>query len=123
MKKSSKKSGLPLTWKEFVEKNVVVAPEGFLRPGQSLLTSDPSDPSKSILITNTGDDTAYVVDGKISVEVNNEDYYLSLVVQLINTARQGNKEEYRKVKKEVKRLQLENKEAKKFFQTAFKAVK
>jgi hypothetical protein len=40
---------------------------------------------------------------------------LSLVMQLITSARTGKNDLYREVKKEIKRLNLEDPEAKKFF--------
>lgn len=117
-----------LTWKEFTEKCITVVPDITLRPGQSLLTSDRNDPSKTVMITNLGDDGVHVgdvVDGKIisTIETNDEDYYLHLVIQLVHTARHNDMDKYKEVKKEIKQLMKENKEAKKFFQTAFAAVK
>jgi hypothetical protein len=55
--------------------------------------------------------------------IENDDYFLHLIVTLINTARQKKMEEYRETKKEIKRLQLENKEAKEFFRISFKGLK
>lgn len=117
-----------LTWKEFTEKCIVVAPDITLKPGQSILTSNPNDPSKTVMITNMGKKgvhTSDVFDGKITptIEINKEDTYLSLIIQLVHTARHDKMDDYRSVKKEIKRLMLEDKDAKKFFKTAFNAIK
>lgn len=60
---------------------------------------------------------------ELAKPVENDEYYLHLIIQLINTARQNKMEEYRKTKKEIKRLQLENKEAKEFFRVSFISLK
>jgi hypothetical protein len=53
---------------------------------------------------------------------NDDKHYLSLIMKLVTGAR-NNKELYRITKKEIKRLMLEDKEARDFFQKALGSIK
>lgn len=117
-----------MKWKEFVENNIVVAPDIALKPGQMLMTSDPKDPSKSVLITNVGNDEVHtnsVIHGNVlvNIEPSVEDTCLTLLMRLVITARNGNKEEYKATKKEIKKLMDESPIAKKFIKDAMKSMR
>lgn len=55
--------------------------------------------------------------------IEDDTYFLHLIIQLISSARHKQMEQYRKTKKEIKRLQLENKEAREFFKISFASLK
>lgn len=56
-------------------------------------------------------------------QISLDEHCLNLIMEMVQTARNNQNDRYREVKKEIKRLMLENKEARDFFQKAFTSVR
>jgi hypothetical protein len=97
-----------------------------LKPGTMIIIPNKDDISINdlFIVTNLAEDGTNKIEPFKPVEpaLSNEDYWQSLVMTLIQMARQERMDEYRKTKKEIKRLMLEDKDARTFFQKTIGAV-
>jgi len=98
-----------------------------LKPGTLIIIPNKDDISINdlFIVTNLKEDGSNEIAPFKPIEpvVNNDQYWLSLIMSMVQMSKQGRNAEYRDIKKEIKRLMLEDKEAREFFQTAFNSVK
>ena len=101
--------------------------KGPVKPGSLIIVPNKEDISMNdiFIVTGLDDKGENVVEPfkPIPKEIDREEYWMSLIMRMVQAARQHKKQEYRDLKKEIKRNMLEDKEAREFFQTAFSSVK
>ncbi len=104
-----------------------IMPNHAIKPGTIVIVPNKEDISVNDLFIITGLDekgeNKMEPFKPIPKEIDREEYWMSLIMRMVQTARQNKKEEYRELRKEIKRNMLEDKEAREFFQTAFSSVK
>jgi hypothetical protein len=97
-----------------------------LKPGTLIIIPNKDDISVNdlFIVTNLKEDGTNEIEPFKPVEpvLSNEEYWSSLVMTIIQMARQERMAEYRNIKKEIKRLMLEDKEARAFFQKTIGAI-
>jgi hypothetical protein len=104
-----------------------IVPNQAIKPGTLVIVPNKEDISVNdiFIITGLDDKGENTMEPfkPIPKEIDREEYWMSLIMRMVQSARQNKKEEYRELKKEIKRNMLEDKEAREFFQTAFNSVK
>lgn len=97
-----------------------------LKPGTMIIIPNKDDISINdlFLVTNLKEDGTNEIEPfkPIQPELSNEDYWASLVMSIIQYAKNDKKDLYRETKKEIKRLMHEDKEARAFFQKTIGAI-